>query len=96
MEREEYLQNMETILFSFGVLDAALSSISDEDLDVMRQTIARADAIGWVVDPSMWRDAQEDDRLKVQNEAIGLVKQIRQTMAAWKEAAEGREREPAW
>ena len=89
MTDDEYRMNMDAVLQALATATAVTRHISDADLRLMDETLRRADAVGFIfVKPLTLR--RQDSALRLQAEALELLKNVRAFIHRAKEAIDER------
>ena len=86
MKDEEYRQNMDAVIRGLALADATTASVTEETLTEMERTLSLADAIGPIVEPTLFKASLRDDRLRRQREAIHLIRKVREFIKGARDA----------
>ena len=67
-----YAETMEAMQLAFQQFALVAAHVDDADVEKARQTVATADSIGFVVDPTKYRDALYSGSLERQRRLVDL------------------------
>lgn len=81
----DYTQQMRALE---EVVRCAAVMLHGVDLEMLQQTLDRADSVGAILDPTAYRAALQDGRLEQQRELLAAVRPLRKYIAK-RMAAEG-------
>lgn len=70
MENGDYVQNLRIAEQSLQQAMMFLHMLSDSALKEMQDTVERADSVGFIVDPTKYREALQDGRLDYQRHLL--------------------------
>jgi hypothetical protein len=89
----DHARTMRDLEAAFGMLGQLLLRVSDAELEVSLEAVSQADAIGFVIDPTAYRQALGDRRLDRQRKLLQLARTtLREMTELWPDVGELRSR----
>ena len=69
---DRYKQTVQDLTLAFQQFALFANAIDDGDVKFVEETLRQADAVGWVVDPTAYRDAMYSGSLDRQKQLVDL------------------------